>query len=1276
MDPVQTVSNPLSDVSGSIVFNSQIPALDINVSTGLTLNGNAVDLTVPGSTGIELVYDLFAVPPGNVDLTLTYNGLIPDRNNQVFYQSFGGVTFATQLIAAVNVDDVPLIVKNVDKVVAPSNQLNPVLNNFVPNVVLYNNTYWYAVGSGDSNFIMSPNGMNWSGSETACPYINTINDIAFDNYGMGMVVGDRQSEGSQIVALLSNKLFMPVDVATTTVDVLYTVVYATKWIAAGRDLSGNIIILESTNGFIWQEITTTVTMGTSLKIVYEPTTNIYLLYSGENLLVRSSSGSWETQLALTNQTYSSIAVNGATNIVVINDISNSQSIVRRTSPGGMSAGETTFPVEIISSQWDGTQWVLIDTNAQAYVSSNGSSWEPESTFSYSGVGVVSFTSAVGRVPTIGSNIRDAETFVPDASVVPEPAQSFETIPSTLQFVVSSEAPLPLVPAMPTIVSSTSTSVTLRYAYSQGIDTSYSVKYGVGTPSVSVPGTLSGGFVTVAITGLTQGTAYVFQSEVSNSGGAVVSSSLFFTTTILPATPPALTLVSATGTSIVVSYAYSASSGSSYGVRYGVTSPTTFVAGTLTGGLVTVTIPGLTPGTTYEILAAVSNSGGTVVSSSDSFTTLTLPVVPATLTLVSSTTTSLTVSYPYTEVADTTYGVDYGIGTPSTFVAGTLSSGVVTVTVPNLVANTVYSLRSSVSNLGGISSSSALPFRTNNPVPTVPPALTFVNSSSNSLTVTYSYTQVAGGSYGLKYGVGEPTTFVAGTLSAGLVTVTVTGLTSNTTYEVQAAVSNSGGVSVSSPVSFTTSSATSLTTNIVATFLIQGPVYNTPYSTALNYYVNCDAVGVGTGPQTFGSWYANTSGTMPAGYPASNLGGLVLADNNTADNSQRSYDYLAPLQAAGAKLIVSLGGYYADILGLFGPYQPPGYPGTNPSSYDVIQSFCATFYSESLASNPLGWSNAGWKGQRFDGLNLDFENVGYGGLPGVMNTYPVIPSIEPKFPQDNATVITNNSSGITYGAYIHALGIIPSAHHQFAPYKIINHAPLAASINAAVMSNQNGRNVAVTTALNTWFPFADFVAPTTANYNNTPSMALNHPDQMKYFDDVFVQMYNESPDNYLGGVNFPILLAQWGYVCLVAQSLGIKTPKVNIGLAKGPGSSARLSGEYYYPMYNTASPPNPNATLPVGNTYPNVGLNPVDSTNLKNAIAQATTMLQASGLPNAVTITPVRWCSGAGFWAGGAATIACKTIFNEVSNLPVEQTYTWSDAQYPAPDPLWGGNVPI
>ena len=1275
MDPVQTVSNPVSDVAGDILFNSQIPALDIIVSTGLTLNGNAVDLTVSGATGIELSYDLFAVPPGNIGLTLTYTGLIPDSNNQVFYQSFGGVTFARQLIAAVNVDNVPLIVKNLDKVVAPSNQLNTVLNNFIPKVVAYNNTYWYALGSGDSNFIMSPNGMNWSGTESSCPYITTAHDIAFDNYGMGIVVGAKEIEGTQIVGLLSNKLFVPVTDLGANVDVLYTVVHATKWIAAGSSLSGNIIIFESTNGFIWQEIATTTPFSVSVKIVYEPTTNIYLLYSGANLLVRSSSGSWSDPTSLTNQTYVSIAVNGINNIVVINDISNSQYIVQTTSPGGIPSGETNFAKEIISSQWDGTQWVLVDVDAKAYISSDGSSWEPESTFTYAGVGTVSFTSAVAKVPTIGTNIRYAETFVSDPGVVSEPAQSFESVPSTLQFVLSAQAPLPLIPAMPTVVSSTSTSVVLTYPYAQGINTSYAVKYGVGTPSISVPGVLSGGLVTVSITGLTEGTAYVFQAEVSNSGGVVVSSNTFFTTVILPTVPPPLTLVSSTAFSFLMSYPYSEEIDASYGLKYGVGTPTTFVAGILSGGLVTVTVPNLTPETVYQIQSAVSNPGGTVVSSPEPFTTLALPAVPPETTLVSSTTNSLTVSYSYTEAPDTTYGVEYGIGTPRTFVAGTISAGVVTVTVPNLAGNTIYAVRSSVSNLGGVSVSSAVPLRTGIAAPPTPPALTFVNSTSNSITVTYPYSQSPGASYGLNYGVGTPSTFFAGTISGGVVTVTLAPVFPNTTYELQSAVSNSGGVSVSSPISFTTSSITSLTTNIVATFLIQGPVYQTPYSTVLNYYVNCDAVGTTSGTQTFGSWYAKTSGTMPSGYP-SDMGGLVLTDNMGADNSQRSYDYLSPLQAAGAKLIVSLGGYYADILGLFGPYQPPGYPGTNPSSSEVIESYCHTFYSQTTATNPLGWSNTGWKGQRFDGLNLDFENVGYGGIPGTNNTYPAIPTIEPKFPQDNNTIINNNISGITYGSYIDSLGVIPSVHHQFAPNMIINHAPLAASINAAVMSNQNGRNVAVTTALNTWFAFAGFVAPTTTNYNDTPSMALNHPNQMKYFDDVFVQMYNESPDNYLGGVNFPILLAQWGYVCLVAQALGIKTPKVNIGLAKGPGSSALLSGQYYYPMYNTASPPNPNATLPIGNTYPNVGLNPIDSTNLKNAIAQANTMLQASGLPNAVTITPVAWCSGAGFWAGGAATIACKTIFNEISNLPREKTYSWSDAQYPAPDPLWGGNVPI
>jgi hypothetical protein len=594
----------------------------------------------------------------------------------------------------------------------------------------------------------------------------------------------------------------------------------------------------------------------------------------------------------------------------------------------------------------------------------------------------------------------------------------------------------------------------------------------------------------------------------------------------------------------------------------------------------------------------------------------------------------------------------------------------------LTPGTTYYFKSVATNAFGVAVSEVSSATTASVTPT-PPAVpgvpTFVSATPTTITVTNTAEAPV---VGTQYGVSLQSVFFPGVNTAGVVVTTVTGLAASTAYTFRGVASNAAGVAQSAlSAPFSTTAPVALTTNIVTTFLIQGPLFNTPYSTALNYYVNCDAVGTaGGGTQTFGSWYAKTSGTIPPAFPfAPDWKGLVLTDNTTADNSQRSTDYLSPLQAQGAKLIVSFGGYYADALGLFGPYQPAGYPGTNPSSAQVIESFCNIFLAGTSATNPLGWSNSGWKGQKFDGLNLDFENIGYGGIPS-SNQYPLGQSPEPIFPAANSTNIPG--SAVPYSAYINALGDIPSVFHGFAPTKILNHAPLSASINAEVLLNQNGRNVAVTTALNTWFAFPDFSAPTTTNYNSAPSKALNHPSQMQYYDDVFVQFYNESPNNYLGGINFPYLLAQWGYVCLVAQRLGTKTPKVNIGLAKGPASTAPLTPPYFYPMYSTASPPNPSATAPAGNTYPNIGVNPIDSGNLVSAINRANTLLQASGLPGAVSFIPSDWCSGAGFWAGGPATIACKTIFQEVPNLPRQQVYTWSDAQYPAPDTLWAGNVPF
>jgi len=464
--------------------------------------------------------------------------------------------------------------------------------------------------------------------------------------------------------------------------------------------------------------------------------------------------------------------------------------------------------------------------------------------------------------------------------------------------------------------------------------------------------------------------------------------------------------------------------------------------------------------------------------------------------------------------------------------------------------------------------------------------------------------------------------------------------------------------------------TQLTTLLMTPFLVQGPRFNTPSTTELDYYINCDAVQDGSGGQAFGSWFLKSYGSLPSN------AGLVLADNTGLDNSTPSATYINTVRTNGSKLCASFGGFYADVLGLFGPSQIARPVGTiNPSVSDLISSWCAVAYQDSTAPNTLGFSRANFGSTYWDGFNLDFENIGFGGNPNVTNTYPPPQSPLPNFPAD--------ATNPTYAPYIQALADCARLHHQFAPTKILTQAPLSLSINGdgGTAPGGSGRtpggNVATSTALCTWFAFPNSsTAPTSSSYNGASSLALNHPAQLKYCDDIFVQFYNESAPNYLGGANFEIILAQWGYVCLLAQGLGVKTPKVNIGLAKGPGSTPVISSPYSYPTFETISPPNPNAVFPAGNTFPNIGLL-IDSVNLQGALTQANILINSSGTFSGKVISD--WCSGAGFWAGGPATLAAKAIYNGnalIPSLPHQYTYCWSDAHYPAPDPLWLANTPI
>jgi hypothetical protein len=135
----------------------------------------------------------------------------------------------------------------------------------------------------------------------------------------------------------------------------------------------------------------------------------------------------------------------------------------------------------------------------------------------------------------------------------------------------------------------------------------------------------------------------------------------------------------------------------------------------------------------------------------------------------------------------------------------------------------------------------------------------------------------------------------------------------------------------------------LKTNVVLPFLLQGPRFGSTAPWAgIDYYMATPATGAiytvgGTatqGQQLFGSMYAGTVGTAGdisgGAVPPVPYAGSCTADQVFNYNFGTQSDaYLKGVQnQLGTKggVMACLGGFYADVLGLFGPYLPSGYPG--------------------------------------------------------------------------------------------------------------------------------------------------------------------------------------------------------------------------------------------------------------------------------------------------------------------------------------------------------------
>jgi hypothetical protein len=326
---------------------------------------------------------------------------------------------------------------------------------------------------------------------------------------------------------------------------------------------------------------------------------------------------------------------------------------------------------------------------------------------------------------------------------------------------------------------TNTTATITWTTDQA--SSSEVNYGV-TTTYTLSSTLNSTLVTshsVTLTGLTPGTLYDFDVMSANSLAlSSTSSNATFTTTGTAPGPVISNVGSSSVTSGTATITWTTDQASSSVVNYGTS--TAYGSSASVATLVTshsVTLTGLTPGTTYDFEVASANAANTTTTSTNStFTTSTNTAPPPVLSYLSYwgiTATEATITWSTNEAATTAvaYGTTSALGQLSPVqTALTISHGV---TLTGLTPGTTYYfVAQSADQYGNTGYSTSYSFTTLAGPPAIS-AVTVTPASNNTATISWttstptnSYVQygTAAGSYGYYSALTSLTTTPTCTLS--------------------------------------------------------------------------------------------------------------------------------------------------------------------------------------------------------------------------------------------------------------------------------------------------------------------------------------------------------------------------------------------------------------------------------------------------------------------------------------------------------------------------------
>jgi hypothetical protein len=278
--------------------------------------------------------------------------------------------------------------------------------------------------------------------------------------------------------------------------------------------------------------------------------------------------------------------------------------------------------------------------------------------------------------------------------------------------------------------------------------------------------------------------------------------------------PVISAVASSGiTTTTATITWTTDQASSSQVQYGTTTSygSTSALNSTLATTHSVTLTGLTAGTTYSYSAISANSAGTSTTSANYTFTTTAAAAPVISAVKSSSITSTSAVITWTTDQSSSSQVKYGT-TTSYGSSSALNSTLVTshsVTLTGLTPGTTYNYAVTSANSAGTSSTSAnFTFTTTSAAPVIS-AVKSSSVTSTSALITWTTDQSTSSQvkYGTTTSYGSTTT-----LNSSLVTshsVALTGLTGSTTYNYEVVSANAAGTSTSSAnYTFTTSALAS------------------------------------------------------------------------------------------------------------------------------------------------------------------------------------------------------------------------------------------------------------------------------------------------------------------------------------------------------------------------------------------------------------------------------------------------------------------------------------